>query len=343
MFSRLPTKKIVAITGAAGYLGQRLIVQLAQQPWVERIIALDLKSIPSDGRILSFQMDVTDSTTLRSILIEHGVTHLIHAAFQIVQPPGWTETQWHAMNNGGARSVVKAISGPPFGPLSTHIHLTFVSSVAVYGYRGGQTERLTEAAVVRPTMRYGKHKAEIETLLLPHPILPPPPGFFASRLKAASPLNSAIIRMAAVAGPTGKDYSHLRALTAQPFFVVANGGHALTQAIHEEDAATLICAAVERDATGVFNGAPDDSATWNDIGRLSSKPILSMPRALLNFATRFNKTLPALKGFTSEIVDLFAESLIVDNSAARSQLGWTPRYSTCDAFGQMFEALGTAR
>jgi len=105
----------------------------------------------------------------------------------------------------------------------------------------------------------------------------------------------------------------------------------------------LIGKLLEQDASGIFNGAADDSAAWAAIGGLSSRPIVSMPRAVLNQMTRLNTTLPALNGFTREIVDLFAESLVVDNSAARTQLAWTPRYSTLAAFQQMFAALGTAR
>lgn len=337
------SKKIVAITGAAGYLGHRLIAQLAAQSWVERIIALDIKPIPSDDRVWSHRVDVSDTATLRAILAEQGVTNLVHAAFRIVKPAHWTDAQWRTANVNGSRSVINAVLETPPDE-SKGIHLTFVSSVAVYGYSNGQAVYLREDAPLRPTMMYGKHKAEVEAQLQPLRSLA------ATNLKGrlpnlrlAMPLNVATIRMAAIAGPTGRDYSHLRALTAQPFFVVANGGRALTQAIHEDDAAALVCAAVERDANGVFNGAPDDAASWGEVGRLSNRPVLSMPRPMLNFTTRFNGVLPALNGFTREIVDLFAESLVVDNSAARSELGWSPRYSTCDAFGQMFEALGTAR
>jgi len=320
--------KIVAVTGAAGYLGSRLLAYLTTQPWVAQIIALDQKPLAnnSSGRIHAYQVDVSDAEALAAIFARHSVTHLVHAAFLLVQPPDMSESAMRAANVDGSRCVIETA-------LRHGVQqIVFVSSVAIYGYLPGHPARVREDALLRPTMIYGKHKAAVETIL--------------HELGSAYPAaRIAIPRLAAVVGAAGRDYSHLRALTAQPVFVVANGGRALTQAIHEDDAAELIGTLLEQDASGIFNGAADDSAAWAAIGGLSSRPIVSMPRAVLNQMTRLslNTTLPALNGFTREIVDLFAESLVVDNSAARTQLAWTPRYSTLAAFQQMFAALGTAR
>jgi UDP-glucose 4-epimerase len=132
--------------------------------------------------------------------------------------------------------------------------------------------------------------------------------------------------------------SPLRALTAHPIFVLSNGGKALTQALHEQDAAALLSAVVERDLAGVFNAAPNDYASWADIARLSHLPTVSLPRSLLSFATRFNTVWPALQGFTRDVVDLFSESLVVDNTLVRQVTGWMPRHTTRQAFAQLFGA-----
>jgi nucleoside-diphosphate-sugar epimerase len=80
--------KVIAITGAAGYIGQTLIAQLSTQSWVERIIALDLAPVSSGDLVISYVMDVREATHLRAILAEHAVTHFVHAAFVISPPPG---------------------------------------------------------------------------------------------------------------------------------------------------------------------------------------------------------------------------------------------------------------
>ena len=75
--------KIVAVTGAAGYLGSRLLAYLTTQPWVAQIIALDQKPLAnnSSGRIHAYQVDVSDAEALAAIFARHSVTHLVHAAF----------------------------------------------------------------------------------------------------------------------------------------------------------------------------------------------------------------------------------------------------------------------
>lgn len=320
------TGKVVAITGAAGYLGGRLIAHLAAQPWVERIVALDKRAIPSQSGVISHVVDVSESPTVRAILVEHGVTHLVHAAFQIT-PTNGDEYAMRAANVIGSMNVFRAA-------LNVVDHLTFVSSVAVYGYRAGHPTRVLETTPLHPTMTYGRHKLEAEAALRIFSRLP-----YREGLKT----RMAILRFAAICGANGATRSHLRALTAQPFFVLSEGGHARTQAIHEDDAASFIGAALETDADGTFNAAPDDFATWADVGQLSNRPILSLPRPVLNGMTRLNRVLPALNGFTRDVVDLFSETLVVDNGAAKTRLEWKPRFSTCDAFYQMFKALGTAR
>jgi UDP-glucose 4-epimerase len=309
--------KIIAVTGAAGYVGQLLLAQLERQGWVERIVAIDVKPVPANGRVVSYCLDVRDSAILRAIFAEHDITHLIHAAFVITPLPDMTADQMYSINVEGSQSVIACA-----------IHhgveqIVFLSSVAVYGYRAGHPAKVSEDGAQRPNMVYGRHKVEVEKFI---------------RQQGEEYVNShvAIIRPAAIIGPHGKTGSHLRALTAQPAFIVANGGRALTQALHEDDAISLVVKVVEQNSFGTFNAAPNDYASWAEIARISKLPVLSAPRGVLNFITRFNKSLPALRGFSTEVVDLFSESLVVDNSQARKQIGWSPRYTTCEAFEQFF-------
>lgn len=320
-------KKIVGITGAAGYVGRRLIAHLVTQDWIESIITLDLRPVEPAPKVISHRVDITEQETVRAILAEHGVTHLVHAAFAI-NPPEGNETAMRFTNLDGSLSVIRAAR-------NLVDHLTFISSVAVYGYRPGLPMPTPESAEVRPTMLYGKHKLEVERYLkqrIGNPFTTERPT-----------IKSAVIRLAAVVGEHGAVHSQLRALTEQPFFVLSDGGKALTQAIHEDDAAHLISSVIQQDAEGVYNGAASDSASWSDVGRLTTLRNVSLPRFVLNSMTHLNGRLPALTGFTRDVVDLFSETLVVDNQLAQAKLGWRPRFGTCDAFYQMFRALNVAR
>jgi UDP-glucose 4-epimerase len=309
--------KIIALTGAAGYLGSVLIDYLRAQEWVERIIAIDVKPIPSDGRVLSYCTDVRDGSLLKAIFAEHGVTNVIHAAFIITPPRGMTASQMRSANFDSSKQVFHAA-------FETHTRqIVFISSCSVYGYHTANPQNMREDDELRPTMLYGHHKVAVEQHLN-------------SEGRNYPATHIAIVRPVAIVGPRGQSLSPLRALTAQKIFILANGGAARTQAIHELDVTALIARLVETNLGGTFNAAPDDYATWNEIGKLSGLPNISLPRPFLNFATRFNTILPALHGFDRDVVDLFSESLVCDNTAARSQLGWVPRYRTKEAFAQLF-------
>ena len=200
----------------------------------------------------------------------------------------------------------------------------------MYGYRCDNPFGIHEDNDQQPTMLYGHHKVAVEQYL--------------NTESANYPAtHTAIIRPTAIAGPQGQTLSPLRGLTAHKFFLLSNGGQARTQAIHEQDMAALIGRVIEGQVAGTYNAAPDDYATWAEIGKLSGLPTVSLPRSLLNLATRLNTVLPALDGFTRDVVDLLSETLVCDNSAARNHLGWSPHYTTKEAFAALFGASVNSR
>jgi UDP-glucose 4-epimerase len=309
--------KVIALTGAAGYVGGLLLHELRKQAWVERIIAFDVKPVAGDGHVISYCMDVRDGAALRSIFAEHAVTNLIHAAFVLNPPPHMTNTEMHTINVNGSQQVFRAAINHGVN------QIVFISSTSVYGYVTNPNRKITEETVQQPTITYGQHNVEVERFLRGQG-----DHYFKSRV--------AIVRPTAIVGPHGKQASLLSPLINQPVFIVADGGHARTQALHEHDATSMITQVVERQATGVFNAAPDDSATWAEIGQVSGIPVVSFPREALTFATRFRKMVPGLTTLSRETVEMFSESLVVDNMAARQCLGWVPRYSTQQAFADFF-------
>lgn len=293
------------------------MAHLGRQPWVDRIIAIDNKPVVPDSRVIAHMLDVREASSLRAILAEHGVTHLVHGAFIVSQAPGMSAEHMRSINVDGSQGTLKAAY-----ELGLE-QAIFLSSVSVYGYRGGNPPLIGEDHRLWPNMVYAQHKMQVEN--------------FIHELEQRFPdTRTTIIRPAAVAGPLGRVVSPLNAIVAQPFFLLSNGGRARTQAIHEEDLASLVVRAVELDAVGTFNAAPTDHASWAEVAALSRRTPLALPRPLLNFAARFHTLIPELRGFTREIVDYFSESLVVDNSAARQSLGWLPQHTTLEAFGQLF-------
>jgi len=319
-------QRVVAVTGAAGYLGGRLLEHLITQPWVDRVVAFDRLPIvlpAHSSQVLAYQMDVQDTALLRPLLAEHGVTSLIHTAFTITRPVDWTETQLRAANVEASWQVVRTA-------LATGVqHITFVSSVAVYGYHPDRSV-VTEASPIAPTMVYGKHKVAVEARLADL-------GRMYPRARIA------IVRAAAIGGAHGQHRTPLWALAEAPLFLAVNGGHAHTQMIHEDDATALIGLIVAKNAAGTFHAVPNDSAPWRSIGALSGRRVVPIPGFVLRPVAYLSNVLPALNGLTPEVADLFTYSLVADNMATRVALGWAPRYGTLDAFADLFKGVPSTR
>ena len=65
-------KKTVAVTGAAGFIGSRLVERLAQSDHVDSVIALDCLPLDiSHPKVTAFKKDIRESTA--DILRKHQV------------------------------------------------------------------------------------------------------------------------------------------------------------------------------------------------------------------------------------------------------------------------------
>ena len=72
------SNQVVAVTGASGYLGSRLLLHLEDQD-LEKLVGFDLNPPPNPiHNIVRYRMNVKDS--IETILRNHRVTTVIHLA-----------------------------------------------------------------------------------------------------------------------------------------------------------------------------------------------------------------------------------------------------------------------
>ena len=116
--------KRIAITGAAGYLGQLLLRRLRHDADVERVLALDLRPVPSDDpRVVALRHDVTEP--MDDLFREHAVDTAVHMAY-IINPThdrlrerrvniGGTENFYAAAAAAAVDKTMIASSAPAYG------------------------------------------------------------------------------------------------------------------------------------------------------------------------------------------------------------------------------------
>ncbi len=160
----------VAITGAAGFLGRRLIRVLLERGTladhagcpasIERITAFDLvepTGLPDDNRVVPMTGDIADPATLAA-LIDRGTDTVFHLAAVV---SGEAEEDFDLgmrVNVDATRAVLERVRAVGRGA-----KLLMTSSVAVFG--GALPETVPDSQVWQPASSYGTQKA-INDLLL---------------------------------------------------------------------------------------------------------------------------------------------------------------------------------
>jgi nucleoside-diphosphate-sugar epimerase len=156
------TKKIsrILVTGALGQIGSELAVELRSRYGRDRVVASDLKGLPSGGEEGSGpfeQADVTDREGLTALCRKHGIDTIVHLA-AILSATGERDPlrAWRVNMTG----LVNALE------IARELELTQVlcpSSIAVFG-DGCPRENTPQETVLRPNTMYGVTKVAGELL-----------------------------------------------------------------------------------------------------------------------------------------------------------------------------------
>ncbi len=161
-----PSPAVVLITGGAGYIGSRLIRDMADDPRfagtviriydnLQRQHLCGLMDLPGDGRYEFIEGDILDRFNLERAM--RGVDAVVHMAALVSTPLSFDNPEWtEQINHWGTASVVDCA-------LNAGVRrLIYLSSASVYGPGGP----FREDAPCHPIGPYAisKRKGEIEVL-----------------------------------------------------------------------------------------------------------------------------------------------------------------------------------
>ncbi len=320
------------ITGASGEMGHGLIGRLAEEG-VENLVALDIR--PIDGQILnqckaSINGDILDERLLERLHSEYEIHTVYHLAALLSTRAEFTPAAAHRVNVGGTMRLLQlAIEQSHWHGRS--VKFMFPSSIAAYGLPGRavkqRTGKVRETEWNFPTTMYGCNKLYCEHL----------GRYYANHYRQLAADSSGrgidfrCIRfpglISAVTLPSGgtTDYApemiHAAASgkkygcfvvpdTRLPFIVMPDAINALLQ---------LEMAAREKLRQTEYN-VSSFSMTAGEMHRLILE---EWPQAEIDF-----KPDPKRQA----IVDSWPAE--VDDSAARTDWGWAPRYDKQAAFSE---------
>ena len=223
----------VAVTGASGYLGTRLIRTLCSDERIDRVLGFDLG--PPQFKSDKFIFDVVDVRDRRLSSRLSDVDVIVHLAS--VMDPIHDEAVMRDINVNGSQNVFIAAADAGVGKI------VYSSSATVYGAHPDNDVPLTEESPLRANLdfSYAAHKLEVE--------------YVVKEFRAEHPsVIFTLLRPAIVFGAgVHNAWSHFM---EAPLLFGVKGHSPPWQFVHEDDVASGAVFAIFNDLNGAYNLAP---------------------------------------------------------------------------------------
>lgn len=249
------TPRVVAVTGAAGYIGAALVRQLLATPGVERVLAFDVRPLAvRDVRITFVRQDI--ARPMDALFGEHHVEAAVHLAFAMRQLRARAESR--RVNVAGSANFLHACAAAGVR------RVVFMSSATVYGARRDNPPRMAEDAPPRPPIafHYPCDKAEVERM-------------FARHAEEHPDALVAVPRACVVMGPHANNF--ITAALGKPLLIGVRAHDPGMQFVHEDDLVKILVRLVLEPHAGVFNVAGPGTVRWSQVARLAGRAVIWLP------------------------------------------------------------------
>ncbi|WP_018140185.1 NAD-dependent epimerase/dehydratase family protein [Thioalkalivibrio sp. ALJ7] len=306
----------VAVTGAAGCLGQVLLPALAREPSIQRIRALDraAPALPRPGDGATIDARVLDLGQLQPDDL-NGVDTLVHLAFQLMGGHGgqrrhdrsWVRQQNVALSEHTFHTAVNAGVR----------HIVFLSSAAVYGPWPDSPQPLGEYHPTRPRFPYAEDKVAVEQALL-------------ALARKYPECSATILRPPAIVGP----HAHPLLLQIARGRLYPAGDEQPVQILWEDDAAAAIVRSVTTRTAGIFNLGAEPVWSLRAMARFQRRWAIPVPLRLIRALHPLAWRLTARAGDPGWVQGLDGP-LELDCTRAREHLGWTPQVTTAECLKRL--------
>ena len=313
----------VLITGAAGFLGQQLLADLAvQQPnWT--LFAADIREIPANllrSNVQPLHLDISLKAAVFKTVLECQPQAIVHLASVVSPPPGMSEATLHAIDVDGTRAIIEAAAANGVE------QLIITSSGAAYGYYPENAEWIDEDDPLRGHNKfaYAKHKREVEEVLV--------------RARIAHPqLRQLILRPGTILGK--RVNNQITDMFKKRAVLGIQGSDSRFVFIWDQDVVSIIRKGLEKGASGIYNLAGDGALSLREIAEILRKPYRPLPAGLIQGVLRVLKPL-RLSQYGPEQVDFLRYRPVLANRRLKEEFGYTPRYTSREAFIAFLDAQG---
>ena len=304
----------VAVTGASGYIGGRLVQSLLSDENVEFILAMDIRppEVDHSDRVTFVRHDIGDP--FPDLFATHRIGSVVHLAYLL--NPGRRREVSRRVNVTGTDNLIDACAAADVR------HILYLSSTSVYGAHPDNPDFLTEDHPVRPIhgFQYSEDKLESESRL----------AEFSRRNPSAT---VTILRGCPVLGPSSDNFISNAFL--KPLLPSIAGADPDMQFLHEDDLVAVLAACLQERPPGAFNVAGEGTIKWSEMAARMGSRTVTLPYFAWAGLTSIAWRLRIQSDSRSCGLNFIRHRWTADTTKLSEELGFRPKYTsaqTWDAF-----------
>ena len=313
--------RVVLVTGVSRYLGGRLAGLLAAEPSIEQVIGVDVVPPRADiGRTEFVRADIRNPI-IAKVIAAASVDTVVHMNVIATPLGAGGRSAMKEINVIGTMQLLAACQKAP-----TIRKLVVKSTSAVYGSSPRDPALYSEDMEPKalPRSGYAKDAVEVEGYVR---------GFGRRRPDVATTL----LRFSNFVGP--RIETPLTRYFSLPVVPRVLGFDPRVQLVHEDDGIEVLRRAVLEERPGTFNVGGEGVLLLSQAIRRAGRPTLPVIEPAVNLTGQVFRR-AGLVDFSPEQLRFLEHGRAMDTARLRNRFGFTPSYSTVEAFDDFVRGRG---